>query len=126
MTKRFAIYYADGSVYDGGGESDELVPLTLMVSRDWLNAPADRVLSVVVEDPYVSRTVLHGTDWYFPVEDGQYGGSDHLRAWLRKLGGAVKAGEYVSSEAMAAMWAWAKRYARIPRDDKCKSQTGVE
>ena len=121
-TPRFAIYYADGSVREGGGVDDEYVELTIRVSRDWLEAPADRVLGVVVEKPHrqVLRATrkseeLFGTEWYFPLENGEYGFADDLGAWLRKLGAVVKRGEYVSSERMAKFWRWAKNYARIPR-----------
>lgn len=112
-TPRFAIRYADGSVHEGGGDSDELVPVTLMISRDWRLAPAGRVLGVIVEDPDTGRKVLRGGDYYFPVEHGEYGFADDLKPWLCKLGGAVKIGEYVSSEIMAAFWVWAKSYRRI-------------
>lgn len=115
MTPRFAIYYADGSVVEGGGEDDELVDITLRVSRDWLAAPADRVLGVIVEHPQTSRVVLRGGEFFYPVEGGEYGFADDIGAWLRKLGGAVKRGEYVSTEGMARMWAWAKSYIRIPK-----------
>lgn len=125
MTPRFAIYYADGTVHEGGGESDEFVDVTLRVSRDWLAAPADRVLGVIVEKPrrQVLRSTrkpnsgsdLFGVEFYFPVEDGEFGFADDIGAWLRKIGGVVKRGEYVSSERMDAFWKWAKGYARIPR-----------
>lgn len=126
MTQRFAIYYADGTVHEGGGEEDELVDVTIRVSRDWLEAPSDRVLGVIVEKPHrqVLRATrkenaadreLFGVEWYYPTEDGEFGFADDLGAWLRKLGGAVKRGEYVSSERMAAFWEWAKGYGRIPR-----------
>lgn len=125
-TPRFAIYYADGSVCEGGGPGDEYVAVTIRVSRDWLEAPADRVLGVIVEQPnrQVLRSTrktnfsdgeLFGVEWYYPMESGEYGFSDDLGAWLRKLGGAVKRGEWVTSERMAAFWRWAKGYARIPR-----------
>lgn len=124
-TPRFAIYYADGSIAEGGGEADEFVDLVVRVSRDWLAAPADRVLGVIVEKPHRqvlrsarksnSERELFGVEWYFPVDDGEFGFADDLGAWLRKLGGVVKRGEYVSSEVMANFWKWAKSYTRIPR-----------
>lgn len=115
MTERFAIYYADGSVYEGGGEGDELIDVTIRVSRDWLAAPADRVLGVIVENPQTGRVVLRGGEFFYPVEGSEYGFADDLGAWLHKLGGVVKRGEYVSTEVMGRMWAWAKRYVRIPK-----------
>lgn len=121
-TPRFAIYYADGSVCEGGGNDDEYVELTIRVSRDWLQAPADRVIGIIVEKPHrqVLRATrkgkeLFGTEWYYPLGQGEFGFADDLGAWLRKLGGAVKRGEYVSSEVMTAFWKWAKGYTRIPR-----------
>lgn len=134
-TPRFAIRYADGSVHEGGGPEDVYVEIVirwpgrensvLRVSRDWMEAPYDRVLMVIVEKPHRqvlratrkdnSEQELFGAEWYYPVEDGEYGFADDLGAWLRKLGGAVKRGEYVSSEQMAVAWAWAKGYTRIPR-----------
>lgn len=117
MTPRFAIYYADGSVVEGGGPTDETVAVTLRVSRDWLRAKSTGVLAVICEDPYTSRVVQRGADHYFPLEHGQYGFADDLKPWLfGKLEGVIKLGEYVSSETMAAMWRWAKSYVRIPRD----------
>lgn len=115
MTPRFAIHYADGTVYEGGGISDELVPVTVEVSRDWLAAPQDRVLGIIVENKETGRVVLRGGEWYFPTADGEYGFSDDLGAWMRKLNGSVKRGEYVSSEEMAAFWRWAKNYSAIPK-----------
>lgn len=98
MTQRFAIFYADGSVYEGGGPDDALVPIIVHVSRDWLDAPADGVLFVAVDEDRTKNVVLQGADFYFPVTDGEgYGFSDHLGAWLRgNLPGFVKFGEYVS------------------------------
>ena len=115
MTPRFAIYYADGSVTEGGGPDDELVDVTIRVSRDWLAAPDDRVLGIAVENPLTGRVILRGSEFFYPVEDGEYGFADDLGAWMRKLRGTVKRGEYVSTEAMARMWRWAKTYTRIPR-----------
>ena len=125
MTPRFAIYYADGTVHEGGGEADEFVEVTIRVSRDWLEAPADRIIGVIVEKPHrqVLRSTrkknsefeLFGVEWYYPTEDGEFGFADDLGAWLRKIGGVVKRGEYVSSERMTAFWKWAKGYAGIPR-----------
>jgi hypothetical protein len=110
MTPRFAVFYADGSVVEGGGEDDEFVEVTIRVSRDWLEAPAARVLGVVAEQGDISRVVLRGVDFYYPLEDGEYGFADHLAAWSRKMGGVVKEGEYVSDRLMAGFWAWAKEY----------------
>ena len=125
-TPRFAVYYADGSVVEGGGPDDELVEVTIRVSRDWLAAPADRVLGVVVEkDPAIrahvndTRSVLrgvekdnaenlYGVEWYYPTEGGEYGFADDLGAWLRKLGHVVKRGEYVSNARMTEFWQWVK------------------
>lgn len=124
---RFAIYYADGSVREGGGPGDEFVDVTLRVSRDWLRAPSTRVLAVICEEPYVSRTVHRGGDYYFPIEHGQYGFADDLKPWLMgKLEGVTKLGEYVSGETMAAMWRWAKAYTRIPRNGQRNEHPGRE
>lgn len=126
VTPKFAIFYADGTVHEGGGADDEFIDVTLRVSRDWLNAPADRVLGIIVEKPHrqVLRSTrkdnssdgeLFGVEWYYPLGQGEYGFADDLGAWLRKLGGVVKRGEYVSSERMAAFWGWANGYMGIPR-----------
>ena len=125
MTRRFAIRFADNTVVEGGGPDDELVPVTIMVSRDWLSAPSDRVLGVIVETNQ-SRQVLRGakselgrklfgTEFYYPVEDGEYGFSDDLGAWLRKMNGTIKRGEYVSSKVMEEFWSWANNYTGISR-----------
>lgn len=127
MVPRFAIYYADGLIVEGGGPDDELVDVTIRVSRDWLRARSTRVLAVVCEDPYTSRTVQRGGDYYFPVGDGQYGFADDLKPWLLgKIEGVVKLGEYVSGETMAAMWQWVKAYTRIPRNGPRKDHPGAE
>lgn len=115
-TPRFAIYYADGAVHEGGGPDDELVDVAIRVSRDWLEAPASRVLGVIVENPLTGRVVLRSGEFYYPTEDGEYGFADDLGAWTRKFGGAVKRGEYVSTRIIMKMWTWAKAYTRIPRD----------
>ena len=100
MTQRFAIFYADGSIYEGGGPNDELVDVTIKVSRDWLNAPHERVLFVAKDESHSGGCVLQGADYYFPITDGEgYGFADHLGAWLRgNLSGVVKLGEYVSGK----------------------------
>ena len=126
MTRCFAIRYADGSVFEGGGPDDELVDVTLRVSRDWLAAPREGVLAVLVENALTGRVVLRGGEFYYPVEDSEYGFADDLGAWTNKLGGTVKRGEYVSTEVMDDMWRWAKSYERIPRGTGCIDPAGGE
>ena len=116
-TLKFDAFYADGTVCEGGGPGDEMVPVTLMVSRDWLAAPTEGLLYVVVENPYTSRHVLSGADFYFPVGDGDYGMADHLQAWLGgMLPGVVKFGRYVSGKRFVEVLQKVKADARIPRD----------
>lgn len=118
-TPKFAIFYADETVYEGGGEDDEMVEISTRVPRSWLEAPSDRVLFVVFEDPITGRVVLRGADFYYPFPEGGGGFSDDLKPFLRgNLPGLVKNGEYVSSERMGAGWQRVKAYDRIPRPGK--------
>lgn len=109
---RFAIFYADGSVTEGGGAHDELVPVTVLVSRDWLAAKSDRVLFVAVAELHSSRQVLQGGDFYFPVTSCEgFGVADHLGAWLRgNLPEVMKLGEYVSGKRFVAVLQEVKRW----------------
>jgi hypothetical protein len=116
-TPRFAIFYADGSIHEGGGGDDELIPVTLMVSRDWLAAPSMGVLFVAVEDPYVSRRVMRNGNYYFPTDSGDYGNGVEIAEFLAgKLPSVVKHGEYVSKERFVEILQAVKAYTRIPRN----------
>ena len=57
---RFAIFYANGDIVEGGGPDDETVEIKFEVSKKWLEAPNDEVQAVVVENPYSCRYVWRG------------------------------------------------------------------
>lgn len=86
---KFSIYYVDGTRLDGGGEEDELVPLYF--SKKWLEAPADGVLAIAVQDPKINRQPLDHQDFYyaFPANHhgkGTCGHAGSLGPYLRSLG----------------------------------------
>jgi hypothetical protein len=64
---KFTIFYADGTTYSGGGDSDEAI--TLSFSKDFINAPSGGVVAIVAQGsdkPYV----LYKEDVYYatPLE----------------------------------------------------------
>lgn len=84
---KFTIIYNDGTTITGGGDDDEVVAVYL--SRKWLEAPADGVSHINVEEPQIGRSTLKEYDYYFmlPVNfhgKGTIGGSNKIGAYLRQ------------------------------------------
>lgn len=113
----FAIFYADGSVVEGGDESDELVELTYKVSKKWLEAPNDGEQAVVVRNPYTCRYVWRGHDHYFQMDGGEIHAADDIGAYLRMhLQGMMKFGLCMNTEDFAEIAKAVKAYDKIPRE----------
>lgn len=112
LERKFAIFYADGSVYEGVGK------------KDWLAAPSDGVQAVVMEDPYVSRVVVGDSDFYAWI-DGKAGGTvnntDDLGAWLR-ASGLVKFGLCIDDEEYMEIRRKVKSYKGISRNGPRKQR----
>jgi len=114
---KFAIFYANGDIVEGGGEEDELVEITFKISKKWLDAPNDEVQAVVVENPYSCRYVWRGQDYFFvlPVEHEVHA-ADDIQPFLRKyMKGIVKSGVCLGSKAWAEFWVNVRNYKGIPR-----------
>ena len=113
----FAIFYDDGSIVEGGDETDEIVELTFRVSKQWLEAPNDGVQAVVVRNPYSCRYVWRGQDHYFMLDGGEIHAADDIGAYLRKhLMGMMKYGLCLNTEDYAKVAAKVKAYDKIPRE----------
>ena len=87
--RRFAIYYNDGSVVEGGGDDDEEV--TLKFSKKWLEAPNDGVALVISETSLTGRTMLAASEFYYQLPEnthgkGCHGSSMKVGPYLRQLG----------------------------------------
>ena len=87
--RKFAIYYNDGSVVEGGGDDDEEVTLTF--SKKWLEAPSDGVAVVVSETSQTGRTTLAASEFYYQLPEnthgkGCHGSSMKVGPYLRQLG----------------------------------------
>lgn len=118
------MFYADGSILEGGGASDELVTLTFTLPRRWLDAPNDGLQATIQEDKYVCRKVQMGRANFIMLPQ-EYGGGNtiyqpenddlgvYVRTWLR---GMVKYGQIIGDDAYHDMRARVKAYTGIPRD----------
>ena len=89
LMKKFAIYYNNGDVVQGGGEDDEEITLTF--SKQWLEAPSDGVAVVVSETTTTGRTTLRANEFYYQLPINQHGLGCHgasmkIGAYLRQLG----------------------------------------
>lgn len=113
----FAIFYDDGSVVEGGDDTDELVEITFKVSKKWLEAPNDGVQAIVVRNPYTCRYVWRGHDHYFTLDGGELHAADDIGAYLRKhLKGMMKFGLCMNTEEYAELAKKVKAYDKIPRE----------
>ena len=121
--KAWAIFYADSVVVEGD------------TMGEWLAAPLDGVIAVVQVDPYVSRSVWRGCDYYYAepgagdtcasdsilpylVARGEtvLGASDNeVGSHLRARHPAVKHGVMVSDLEWRETCAAIGIYERIPR-----------
>jgi hypothetical protein len=121
---KFAIFYTDGTVIEGGGEDDETITLEFTVSKKWLNAPDHGIQAVVVEQPFTCRSVYGASPYYiqlpieyngggeiYPPENGDLGPYFH-----NYLQGMVKFGQMVSNEKWQEIHDKVKKYKGIPRD----------
>ena len=113
--KQFAIFYADGSVYEGGGETDKWVEVKLKISSDWLHAPADGVQAVVQENPYTCRYVWRNSDFYYWVPEGEVCSTDDIGPYMRAHLPMIKHGLCTTEEQFESVMRRVKGYNRIPR-----------
>ena len=114
---KFAIFYEDGSIVEGGGDDDEVVELTFKVSKKWLDAPVDGVQAVIEENPYTCRYVWRDDDYYYTLpQDHTLCCTSDLGSYLRiHLKGMVKFGTCTMAENLNRIFAEIYRYDRIPR-----------
>lgn len=87
--RKFAIYYNDGSVVEGGGDNDDIVMLTF--SKKWLEAPSDGVACVVYDNAITGRSKLFASEFYYQLPynhhgEGSCGSSMKIGAYLRQTG----------------------------------------
>lgn len=100
--KKFSIFYNDGTVIHGGGEDDELVPVYF--SRKWLEAPADGVCVVNVENSNTGTTAFQESEFYFQMPHNFHGqgdifASNKIGVFLRQacdVGSLVKFGGWTA------------------------------
>lgn len=118
MIPKFAIFYDDGAVVEGGGEDDEMVEVTFRVSKKWLEAPNDGIQAVVVENPYSCRYVWRGHDHYFMLpEEFEIHAADDIGPYHRKhLKGMMKYGLCVGTRQFEELHEKIKNYDKIPRE----------
>lgn len=122
--KKFAIFYNDGSIIEGGGKDDEKITLSFTVSRKWLEAPIEGVQAVVAERADTCRIVWRGTDYYMMLPDETNGDctvyspqDDNLSVYLRTvLQGMVKFGMCLGDESYRELMKRVKEYKDIPRN----------
>lgn len=114
---RFAIFYDDGSIVEGGGEDDEVVEVTFRVNKKWLEAPNDGVQAVIFENPTTCRYLLKGQDHYFQLSGGEVHAADDIGPYLRKhLKGMMKFGLCINQEEWKELYLKnIKHYSRIPK-----------
>lgn len=117
MIEPFAILYGDGSIVEGGDETDQEVEVTFKVSKKWLEAPNDNVQAVIVRNPYSCRYVWRGQDHYFMLNGGEIHSADDIGAYLRcHLKGMMKFGLCLNTEEYAELQKKVKAYKKIPRE----------
>lgn len=123
MIPRFAIFYENGSVVEGGGEDDEVVELTFKVSKKWLEAPNDGIEAVVEENPFTCRYVWRDDDYFYSLPEGHdLCSTSDLGSYLRiHLKGMIKFGTCTTASNIAEIFKRVKHYDRIPR--KCQKIT---
>ena len=117
---KFAIFYENGDIVEGGGEDDEVVEITFRVSRKWIEAPNDGIQAVVEENPFTCRYVWRDSDYYYTLPVGHdICCTDDLGSYLRvHLKGMIKFGTCTTQDNLAEVFSKVKQYTRIPR--KCQ------
>ena len=120
--RKFAIFYEDGSVVEGGGEDDEYEEITIRVSKKWLQAPNDGIQAVIEENPYTCRYVWKNEDYYYMLPEGHtICCTSDLGSYLRvHLKGLIKFGTCTTDENLQAIFKKIYWYDRIPR--KCQQK----
>lgn len=114
---KFAIIYGDGTIYEGGGEDDEWVDITLRFSRDWLDAPLENVQAVVENGTRVWRA----NDWYYAVpEVGEFCSTDRIGNYLRGYMPWIKHGLTIPTSRYQDAMAAAHKYKGYPNGGKKK------
>jgi len=114
--RKFAIFYEDGSVIEGGG--GDLVEIVLKAPRAWLNAPSDGVQAVVFEKDDGSIGHANSTDYYFPMHPELNHCSDlspflhvDLKGFM-KFGASIPRDEYERIQKIAKDYNW-ETYQKI-------------
>ena len=120
MIPKFAIFYEDGSIVEGGGDDDEEIELTFKVSKKWLEAPADGVQAIIEENPYTCRYVWRDDDYCYALPEGNtLCCTSDLGSYLRvHLKGMIKFGTCTTAENLNEIFRNVYRYDRIPRTCK--------
>ena len=123
---KYAIFYGDGEIVEGGGDDDEWVDVTLRIPRKWRDAPAVKVQAVIVENPYTSRYVWRHSDHYYWVPSGEVCSTDVIGEYLRGYVPAIKFGLCLTQEEHDELARKLRDYQRIPRNGKRKPQIEVD
>lgn len=126
MAPKFAIFYEDGSIIEGG---NDLIEITFKISKAWLEAPNDGVQAIVVEREDVCRGVWRDKDYYLMLSGGTIYAPEDLGPYLRKhLKGMVKFGLCLNDEEYKSVMQKVKKYTKISRvcDRKPKPDEGLE
>lgn len=123
----FAIFYADGTVVEGGGPDDEVVEVTFKVSKQWLEAPNDGIQAVIVRNPFTCRYVWKGQDHYFMLDGGEIHMADDIGPYHRMhLKGMMKYGLCLNTEQYRMVAEKVKAYDKIPRECKREEKPDMD
>ena len=123
---KYAIFYGDGSIVEGGDEDDAWVDLNLRIPRKFLEAPSDNVQAVIVENPYTSRYVWRFSDFYYWVPNGEVCSTDSIGEYIRGYVPSIKFGLCLTQEEHDELARRIRDYTRIPRDGERKPKIEVD
>lgn len=124
--RKYAIFYGDGTIVEGGGPDDEWVEVKLRIPRIWRDAPSDNVQAVVIEDIHSGRTVWRNNDFYYWVPDGEACSTDVIGEYERGYVPAVKFGLCLTQEQYDELARSIRDYDRIPRNGPQEPQIEVD
>lgn len=115
-TPDLAIFYADGSIIECSNEDQTEITITFKVSKDFLNAPSQKVQAIVQRDEFSNRHVLRGKDHYFPLPNGMINSANDLSPFFDYyFPGLFKYGVCLTDEYWAKVMSEVKKYKKIPR-----------
>lgn len=114
---KYAIFYGDGSIVEGGGEDDEMVDVVFKVPKKWLKAPNEDVQAVLEQNPITCRYMWQGEDYFYPVKEGtDFCHTSDMGAFLRtQMKGIIKFGACTTAENFTNIMRVINKYDRIPK-----------